>query len=110
MTTNVRVVLVTVPNEEAAEKVAKTLVDERLAACVNILPGVRSVYRWQGKVEDERELLLMVKTAADRLPGLMERIKEVHPYSTPEILALPVDTGSQAYCDWVVEETRRVVY
>ena len=110
MTNAVRVVLITAPNDEVAEKLARTLVDERLAACVNLLPGVRSIYRWQGKIEDEREVLLLVKTAADRLTGLMERVREVHPYSVPEILALPVDAGSSAYCDWVVEETRRVVY
>lgn len=106
----VRVVLITAPNEDTAEKVAKALVEERLAACVNVLPGVRSIYRWQGRVEDERELLLVVKTATDRMTRLMQRVQEIHPYACPEVLALPVDAGTPAYLDWVIEETRGVVY
>jgi periplasmic divalent cation tolerance protein len=106
MTTPLRVVLCTVPSEEVAVQIAQQLLAERLVACVNILPGVRSLYRWQGKLEDERELMLMMKTSADRLDALIPRVRELHPYEVCEVLALDVAAGSQPYMDWVLAETR----
>lgn len=104
--TDVRIVLITVPDDdETVEKVARPLVDERLAACVNVLPGVRSFYRWEGAVQDDPERLLIVKTTAARLPALTARVTELHPYSVPEVIATPVLGGFGPYLEWVREQT-----
>jgi len=100
-----RVVLCTVPSEEVGASLARTLVDERLVACVNILPGVRSIYRFKGVVEDDRELLLLLKTSSARYPQLERRIRELHPYEVCEVIALDVAAGSQPYLDWLSAET-----
>ncbi len=103
-----RVVLVlsTIGDEEAAARIARELVERRLAACVNIVPGVRSIYRWQGRVEDERELLLIVKSTHDRRAELVEAIGRLHPYDVPEIVALdPVDVAP-VYASWLVDAVR----
>ena len=100
----VQVVFVTAP-EEAAGPLARVLVDERLAACVNIVPAVRSVYRWEGRLEEDSEVLLVAKTNAERVAALSERVRELHPYDLPETLALPVVGGSPAYLGWVNAET-----
>jgi periplasmic divalent cation tolerance protein len=101
-----RVVLCTVPSEQVAEHIALTLLEERLVACVNVLPGVRSLYRWQGKVEDDRELLLLMKTQADRYRALEARVRELHPYEVCEVLALDVADGSSPYLAWLLAQTR----
>jgi periplasmic divalent cation tolerance protein len=101
----VRVVFITVPNAECAETLARALVQERLAACVNVVPGVRSFYRWEGKVQDDPELLLIAKTRADRCSALAARVDELHPYDLPEVLELPAAGGSRAYLDWVRTES-----
>lgn len=106
MTTPVRVVLCSVPSEDVGVQIAQTLLSERLVACVNILPGVRSLYRYKGKIEDERELLLVIKTTEDRLSALIKRVPELHPYEVCEVIALDVGAGSQPYLDWVIAETR----
>lgn len=106
MTTSARVVLCTVPSEEVGVRLARQLVDEHLVACVNIVPGVRSIYRYQGKVEDDQELLLVMKTAEDRVAALIPRVRELHPYEVCEVLVLQVESGSQPYLDWVLAETR----
>ena len=98
-----RVVLVTVGSEDEASKIARSLVEERLAACVNIVPGVRSIYRWQGAVEDESEVLVLIKASADSLEDLEKRVLALHSYEVPEILALPIDRGSEAYLAWLGE-------
>lgn len=103
------VVLITVPDEKAARKLAKPLVEEGLAACVNIVPGVRSIYRWEGKTCDEPELLLVVKTRRACFEALERRVRELHPYSVPEVIALPIVEGSAPYLDWVAASTRRGV-
>ena len=100
----VQVVLVTAP-EEVAGDLARTLVSERLAACVNIIPAVRSVYRWQGRLTEDAEVLLVAKTHCDRVAALSERVRELHPYDLPETLALPAVGGSPAYLGWVNAET-----
>ncbi|MEM1025717.1 MAG: divalent-cation tolerance protein CutA [Myxococcota bacterium] len=102
--TRLRVVLVTTP-PEAGPSIARTLVEERLVACVNMTP-VRSVYRWEGAVEEEAEQLLIMKTSADRLPALETRLVALHPYDCPEFIALDVSNGAEAYLRWVAAEVR----
>lgn len=101
----VHAVLVTVPNADA-EGLARALVDERLAACVNLIPGIRSFYRWEGRVQDDDEVLLVIKTGSDRCDALADRVRELHPYDLPEVLALPASAGSHRYLDWVRAESR----
>ncbi len=101
-----RVVLTTCPDEESARRIAAALVEERLAACVNVVPGIASVFRWEGAVETAGEFLLLVKTRVERLETLAARLTELHPYDVPELLALQVDRGSPEYVRWVVEETQ----
>lgn len=96
----------TCPDTHSAELLARTLVDERLAACVNVLPGVRSIYRWEGAVENAEEVLLLIKTTGERLPALAARLSQLHPYDLPELLAVPVAAGLPAYLHWVAAETR----
>ena len=97
----VRLVLTTVGTVEEAERLARTIVDERLAACVTLVPGVRSIYRWQGKVEDAAETMLWIKTDTEQLAQLEARIRVLHSYETPEFLVLTVDAGSSGYLDWL---------
>ena len=99
------VVLSTVPDEAVAERIARVLVEERLAACVNRLGGVASIYRWQGGIEEAGEILLLIKTHARRAPAVTQRLRELHPYEVPEILVLPVAAGLGAYLDWIRRET-----
>lgn len=103
----VAIVLTTISAETDGAELARTLVDERLAACVNILPAMTSVYRWKGKVEQEREQQLVIKTTADRLPSLEVRIRELHTYELPEFLVIAADEGAAAYLAWVDEAVRR---
>lgn len=99
------VILCTVPDEAAAERLAKGLVEERLAACVNAIPGVKSFYRWQGNVETGTEIQLVIKTRAERFDELAAWISANHPYEVPEIVAIPADRVSEAYLAWAVSET-----
>jgi len=100
------VVLVTTPTPEVAAELAHALVEARLAACGNVLPGLRSIYRWEGKVCDEREALLVLKTTRDRLEALRDEVLRRHPYQVAEVLALPVEAGGAAYLGWVREQVR----
>ena len=102
----VRLVLSTCPDAQTADALASSLVDERLAACVNVLPGIRSIYRWQGAVERGEEVLLLIKTTADRQDALVARLETLHPYELPEALAVEAVGGLAAYLDWVAEQTR----
>lgn len=102
----VHVVLLSVPDEPTGRTLARALVEERLAACGNLLPITSSVYRWQGDLVEEPEWLLLLKTHAARLDALAARLVELHPYDVPELLALPVERGLPAYLDWVRQETR----
>ncbi len=97
------VVLITAPSEEVARSIARALVEERLAACVNILPGLTSIYRWQGEVAEDQEVLLIIKTTTFAFPRLKERVLALHPYTVPEIIALPIAEGHGAYLDWLRE-------
>jgi periplasmic divalent cation tolerance protein len=105
---SVLLVLCTHPDPAAAETLAATLVERRLAACVNVLPGLRSVYRWQGRVERATEVLLLIKTSADRFETLKETIVSLHPYSLPEVIAFESKDGLDRYLDWVRTETAAI--
>jgi periplasmic divalent cation tolerance protein len=94
-------VLCTCPNAGEANRIARALVEEALAACVNIVPGVRSIFYWQGTVEEADEQLLIIKAPAGKFAGLEARIRALHSYAVPEVLALPVAAGSGAYLDWL---------
>jgi periplasmic divalent cation tolerance protein len=98
-------ILCTCPDQATAERIAETVVGERLAACVNLVPGLTSVYRWEGQIQRDTEWLLLVKTRAAVYPLLETRLRELHPYQTPEIIALPIQTGSAAYLDWIADNT-----
>ena len=100
------VILTTFPVDRDVEQFAKTLVEERLAACVNILPPMRSIYRWKGAIEDAEERQLLIKTNTDRAHDLETRIKALHPYDVPEFLVISVLDGSRDYLSWVSENTR----
>ena len=95
------VILVTAPDAATLEELGGRIVEERLAACLNIVPSIASVYRWQGRVERASEALAVIKTTSARAPALVARIRELHPYELPEVLTLPVAGGSRAYRDWV---------
>jgi periplasmic divalent cation tolerance protein len=101
----VRLCLCTCPDRAGAEAIAQALVEERLAACVNLLPGVTSIYRWDGGVERAEEIQLLIKTTAARLPALAERLRALHPYDVPELIALEAVGGFREYLNWVAAET-----
>ena len=103
---DVVLILTTVPAAGRAETMARSLVDERLAACVNVLSTMTSFYRWQGKIEQEEERQIVIKTTTDRVAAVKTRLSELHAYEVPEFLVLPVSDGSTGYLDWVRKETR----
>ena len=98
-------VFITAGSVEEGRNIARTLVEERVAACVNIVSPIESVYRWQGKVQDDREVLLIAKTEAEMLEKLARRVKQLHSYQVPEIVALPIVAGSEDYLRWIDEQT-----
>jgi len=98
-------VFITASNEDEAANIARALVEGRLAACVNIVRNLRSIYRWQGKVEDESEVLMIVKTQSSLFDSLSKIVKELHSYTVPEIIALPIVDGSEDYLKWLKEVT-----
>jgi periplasmic divalent cation tolerance protein len=101
MATDVLVVFCTFPAGDKAAEVARTLVEEQLAACVNIVPGVRSIYSWQGKVCDDAEQLAVIKTTAARFEDMRTRLVTLHPYEVPEVVGMPVAAGHEPYLAWV---------
>jgi periplasmic divalent cation tolerance protein len=103
--TELRVAFATAPDADVAARIARTLVEERLVACANLVANVRSIYRWQGKVEDEGEVMLVLKTRADRIDALGERLRALHPYAVPELIVLAIEDGLAPYLDWVRAET-----
>ena len=105
MSANV-VVLITASSTEEGHSIARVLVDERLAACVNVIPTVDSIYRWQGHVQHDQEVLLMAKTSAAALEQLAKRVKQLHSYDTPEIIALPIVAAARDYLHWIDDETQ----
>jgi periplasmic divalent cation tolerance protein len=100
------VVLTTLPADADGQAFGRALVDEKLAACVNLLPLMESVYRWEGRIEQETERQLLIKTSRDRLPALWDRVRELHPYEVPEFVVLSVADGNEAYLRWVGDSTR----
>lgn len=103
--TDAILVLTMLPNADAAVSVARTLVAEKLAACANILPAARSIYRWKGKVEDANEVLVLIKTRSEHFDRVRARILELHPYEVPEVLSVPVEQGYYPYLEWLARET-----
>jgi len=100
----IRFVYITAENMQQARRIADGLVAARLAACVNIIDGMRSVYRWKGAIQQDREVVLIAKTTAGRLPELIERVKSLHSYECPCIVSLPVVDGYQPFLDWIAAE------
>ena len=105
--TDAVVIFTTCGSEEEALRIANALVEECLAGCVNVASPVRSIYRWEGKIRDEREWLLVIKTGRERFEELERRIKSLHSYSVPEIICLPILEGSLPYLEWLEEATRK---
>ena|SRR6202035_2473716 len=103
--TNARIVLTTAGSQEEARKIANALVERRLAACVNIVPHVESIYRWQGKIETAEEWLLLIKTQGELFDRVRNTVKELHSYDLPECVMLEVTAGSQEYLDWIAKNT-----
>src|SRR4051794_14533407 len=103
--TDAMIVLTTLPDAEVAATLAKTVVEERLAACANLFPALRSIYRWQSKIEDQNEVLVLFKTRQEQFARLQSRILELHPYEVPEVVALPIEQAYQPYLDWLTRET-----
>ena len=101
MSTTLQIALCTVPDEKTAGKIADALVAEKLAACINIVPSIMSVYRWNDAIEHDQELLLLIKTSESTWPLLEARILELHPYELPEIIAVPIHTGQTDYTQWI---------
>lgn len=99
------VIYCTVPNEFNANLIATSLVEDNLAACVNIIPSVTSVYKWEDMVQTDNEMLLIIKTREEKFKDIEKKIKELHEYSLPEIIALPIAFGSEEYQNWIVKET-----
>ncbi|MBU0506887.1 MAG: divalent-cation tolerance protein CutA [bacterium] len=99
-------VYITTPTPEEAKKIAKVLVDERLAAGVNVLPGVSSVYWWEGKVNEESELILLAQTKESCVEDLIERVKEIHSYTCPCVVAVPIEKGYKNFLEWIERETQ----
>ncbi|XP_024064801.1 protein CutA homolog [Terrapene carolina triunguis] len=94
---------VTCPNEKVGKDIARAMVEKHLAACVNIVPQITSIYEWKGKIEEDREVLLMIKTRSSRIPALTEFVRSVHPYEVAEVIALPIQQGNAPYLQWVGE-------
>ncbi len=103
--TDLVIILTTMPDDASADELARTLVDERLAACVNVHAPMMSTYRWKGTVERDAERQLVIKTTRTRVPALEERIRRLHPYELPELIVIAPDGGSDAYLRWVGEQT-----
>ncbi len=97
------VVLVTAPSAEKAAEIARVLVEEKLVACGNVVPGIRSIYRWEGKVCDEAEALLVLKAPRKRFQEVCDRVVQLHPYEVPEVIGLAIEGGNEKYIDWIVQ-------
>jgi|SRR5699024_888966 len=106
---NLRFVYITTSTKDEAKKIGRKLVEERLTACVNIMDGMESIYRWEGKIEEDRECVLIAKTTHHNINALTERVKELHSYDCPCIISLPLSEqeGNEAYQQWLIRETRQ---
>ena len=99
------VVFVTAPSLEVARRVGNDVVEKKLAACANLVPGIESIFHWEGKIQQEQEVFMLLKTQAGLIDDLAAAIRDLHPYSTPEIIALPILSGSRDYLEWIGAET-----
>jgi periplasmic divalent cation tolerance protein len=99
------IVFMTASSEDEAAKIARALIEARLAGCVNIIKNIRSIYRWQGKIEDEKEVFMVAKTRQELFKTLMKKVKELHSYTVPEVIAIPIVEGSADYLQWLEEVT-----
>jgi periplasmic divalent cation tolerance protein len=104
--TDKQIVLSTAGSEEEARKIAHHLVERQLAACVNIVPHIESIYRWQGKMESSREWLLLIKTTAEKFPAVRDAIRELHSYDLPECVAIGIKDGSSEYLEWIGQSVK----
>jgi periplasmic divalent cation tolerance protein len=104
--TDKRIVLSTAGSEQEARKIAGHLVENQLAACVNIVPQIESIYRWEGRVESNQEWLLVIKTTAERFPAVRDAIRELHSYDLPECMAMSVEDGSAEYLEWIGQSVK----
>jgi periplasmic divalent cation tolerance protein len=104
--TDKRIVLCTAGSEDEARKIARHLVEQRLAACVNIVPRMESIYRWQGKLESSGEWLLLIKTTVERFPAVREAIRDLHSYELPECIAISIEDGSSGYLEWIAQSVK----
>lgn len=100
-----RFIYITAGSEAEARKIAAALVEERLAACANIIPGMRSIYRWEGKIAEDEETVIIAKTVKDRVPALIERVRALHSYDCPCVVSLAVEDGNPEYLDWLAAQT-----
>ena len=104
--TDKRIVLCTAGSEDEARKIARHLVEQRLAACVNIVPRMESIYRWQGKLESSGEWLLLIKTTVERFPAVRDAIRDLHSYELPECIAISIQDGSSGYLEWIAQSVK----
>lgn len=111
MFNNLRLVYITTENEQEARKIGKTLVEERLAACANIIDGAKSIFRWEGKIRETQECILIAKTPYHNMAELTDRVKQLHSYDCPDIVSLQLaeQEGNEAYQQWIIEETKEKV-
>lgn len=98
---------VTTPNEESAKKIAKDLITSKLAACVNIIPNIQSIYEWEGKVNEDLEYLLMIKTTTENVESLTTYVRENHPYSVAEVISVKIESGNPPYLDWIAKTVKK---
>nr|XP_003923198.2 protein CutA isoform X2 [Saimiri boliviensis boliviensis] len=105
---SVSAAFVTCPNEKVAKEIARAVVEKHLAACVNLIPQITSIYEWKGKIEEDSEVLMMIKTQSSLVPALTEFVRSVHPYEVAEVIALPVEQGNFPYLQWVHQVTESV--
>ena len=99
------IILVTTSSEEEGRKIAQALIEKRFAACVNLIKDIESIYRWKGKISDEKEILMMIKTRKKLYKSVEDEVKKLHSYEVPEIIALPISSGSKDYLYWMDSET-----
>ena len=104
--TDKRIVLCTAGSEDEARKIARHLVEQRLAACVNIVPRMESIYRWQGKLESSGEWLLLIKTTVESFPAVRDAIRDLHSYELPECIAISIEDGSSGYLEWIAQSVK----
>lgn len=97
---------VTTPNEESAKKIARALISNKLAACVNIIPTIQSIYEWEGRINEDLECLLMIKTTTENVPELTTYVRENHPYSVAEVISVKIDSGNPPYLDWIAKSVK----